>query len=139
MGIRDLTEVQVSLFMKYAWKMLVGGSLWSDFFKAKYMGNLHIAALINSNRGTRFWKGVLRVVPHVLNSSRFLVQRGEVNFWYDNWMGDGAVADEAEVFGDPTLKLREVVSDRAWDLCKLRELLSDNMVTKISSMQLRLR
>ncbi|XP_042962389.1 uncharacterized protein LOC122296652 [Carya illinoinensis] len=38
LGVLDLKEVQDSLFMKFAWKLLKGGSIWADFFRKKYVG-----------------------------------------------------------------------------------------------------
>lgn len=72
LSIQDLSEVQVSLLMKYAWKMVTGASIWTEFFKAKYVEKSHIATLVSSTRGSRLWKRVMRVLPHVLSNSRCL-------------------------------------------------------------------
>lgn len=51
LGIRWLSEVQNSLLMKFAWKILQGGSLWARFFSAKYVGDKHIFSSINLRKG----------------------------------------------------------------------------------------
>lgn len=66
LGMRDLSAVQTSLFMRFAGKLLVGNSLWAKFFKEKYVGNNHLTLIINSFRGSRFWKGVIAVMPIVI-------------------------------------------------------------------------
>lgn len=65
LGIRDLSDVLGSLFMNFSWKMLKGDSIWSKFFKAKYVRHSHIAALTSYSRGSRFWKRVFWVLPHL--------------------------------------------------------------------------
>lgn len=41
LGIRNLVEVQNSLLMKFAGKLIMGGSLWLDFFFQPNMCVIH--------------------------------------------------------------------------------------------------
>lgn len=41
--------------MKFAWKILVDNSLWSQFFSAKYIRTKHVS-LMDCTKGSRFWK-----------------------------------------------------------------------------------
>lgn len=66
LGISDLSEVQTSLLMKFAWKILQGNSLWAIFFSTKYVGDKHIYSVMNLRKGSRFWKGIMRLMPIVL-------------------------------------------------------------------------
>ncbi|KAG6627879.1 hypothetical protein CIPAW_15G160400 [Carya illinoinensis] len=139
LGIQDLSDIQVSLLMKFAWKLLKGDSLWAYFFKAKYLGNKHLFSLISSLKGSRFWKSILRVLPLVLNNSRCLICGGESSFWLDNWLGDGVVANSEIVLGNPDLKIRDVVVNDKWDISTLRSVVEAEMVEKIASVPVRLR
>ena len=84
LGIRDLSEVQSSLFMKFAWKLLVGNSLWAEIFRKKYVGDAHPASVLGNQWGTRFWKDIMFVLPLLISNSKYLVRCRELNFWYDN-------------------------------------------------------
>lgn len=44
-GIRELEDIQTSLHMKYAWKVLTSQDIWASFFHAKYVGDKHVSLL----------------------------------------------------------------------------------------------
>lgn len=50
LGIRDLSEIQTSLLMKFAWKIIQGNSFWSNFFSTKYVGDARISLIMNLRR-----------------------------------------------------------------------------------------
>lgn len=68
MGLQNLEEVQFSLFMKFAWKLLTQSSLWANFFKVKYIKDKHVM-LVCSRNGSVFWRSVVSMIPKVLNQS----------------------------------------------------------------------
>lgn len=45
LGIQDLAEVRKSLFLKFVWNLILGGSLWSDFFKKNTLGMVRLQHL----------------------------------------------------------------------------------------------
>ena len=42
MGLRNFEDVQVLLFMKFAWKLLTQNSIWVNFFKEKYVKETYL-------------------------------------------------------------------------------------------------
>lgn len=56
-GVRNLEEVQSSLFMKFGWNLLTTENLWTKFFKAKYVKLGHVALSIDDNKGSNFGEG----------------------------------------------------------------------------------
>ncbi|KAG2689159.1 hypothetical protein I3760_09G127200 [Carya illinoinensis] len=90
LGLRKLKEVQDSLFMKLAWNLLTGDSLWANFFKQKYVKNQHVT-LVDQRKGTLFWKHIVGMVPKVLGNSWWRVRNGDVSFWRDPWLKSGAL------------------------------------------------
>ncbi|CAI9786686.1 unnamed protein product [Fraxinus pennsylvanica] len=79
-GLRSLQEVRLSLHMKFAWKILTETSLWSTFFRVKYIKDKHVSQ-VDATKGSRFWKMVMSCMPDVLNRSRWRVKEGGVSFW----------------------------------------------------------
>lgn len=53
-GVRDLTEVQRSLFMKFGWQLVNQNSLWARFFHKKYVKLGHIVLSMTTGLGCRF-------------------------------------------------------------------------------------
>ncbi|KAG6707971.1 hypothetical protein I3842_06G057300 [Carya illinoinensis] len=114
LGIRSLADVQMSLSMKFAWKLLKGKLVWVKFFQKKYVVGKHLAALS----------------PMPQNSC-ILVRNGICNFWFDNWLGDGAIANSEDVSGDENLLVADTLNNSGWDVTKLHMLVSEKMVKKI--------
>lgn len=73
MDIQNLVDVQKSLFMKFAWKLLFDNLCWANLFKAKYVGEKHPATLSNSTR-SRFLKGIMFVMPIMLKISIIMIK-----------------------------------------------------------------
>ncbi|XP_042958094.1 uncharacterized protein LOC122293629 [Carya illinoinensis] len=139
LGVRDLMEVQESLFMKFGWKLLKGDSLWAEFFKKKYIGQDHVYKAIQVQKGTRFWKGVAELMPRVIKNSKWLVGNGNVNFWMDNWVGCGPLHDFCPVIGNIGLKVTEVFDNRGPKLEVIGDLVPDEVMQLIKEAGIKLK
>ncbi|XP_042964506.1 uncharacterized protein LOC122298703 [Carya illinoinensis] len=138
-GIRDLVEVQQSLFMKFGWKLVTGVSLWADFFREKYLRRDHVYNLMSKNKGSRFWKGIMEVMPRILLNSKWLIGAGNINFWMDNWLGGGPLKDLCPVVGSEHLQVAEVFDERGPKLDVLSQLVSSDIMQQIFVANVRLR
>jgi hypothetical protein len=92
-GIRNIMDVYSSLQSKFAWKFLSEDTLWSRFFKAKYVKNQHIS-LVDSSKGSRFWKMLINSIPLVIDKSFWRVKEGNLSFWRDKWMESGPICQK---------------------------------------------
>lgn len=82
LGIRDFGDIQRALHMKLAWLFISGQSWWEDFFRRKYVRSNHLSILV-PNKGTRFWKSIVRSISNVLSNSKWFVHEGNILFWFD--------------------------------------------------------
>ncbi|KAG2411275.1 hypothetical protein I3760_Q015100 [Carya illinoinensis] len=139
LGVRDLMEVQESLFMKFGWKLLKGDSLWAEFFKKKYIGQDHVYKAIQVQKGTRFWKGVAELMPRVIKNLKWLVGNGNVNFWMDNWVGCGPLHDFCPVIGNIGLKVAEVFDNWGPKLEVIGDLVPDEVIELIKEAGIKLK
>ncbi|XP_035546530.1 uncharacterized protein LOC118348600 [Juglans regia] len=69
-GLRNLMVVEKALHMKLAWKLLTKQSLWSNFFKAKYVRKNRIS-LIDGSKVSSFWKSILKCLLGIVNNSKW--------------------------------------------------------------------
>lgn len=130
MGFRNLQDVQKSLFMKFAWKLLTEDSLWSQFFKAKYIKDRHISLLPQGN-GTRFWKKVHSCLPEVLNRSKWKSRQGNISFWWDRWLDDGPIGAMHENVICPSMKVKECWVENEWDVEMLNRLIGEEKANEV--------
>ncbi|XP_042969076.1 uncharacterized protein LOC122301760 [Carya illinoinensis] len=130
LGLRKLKEVQDSLFMKLAWNLLTGDSLWANFFKQKYVKNQHVT-LVDQQKGTLFWKHIVGMVPKVLGNSWWRVRNGDVSFWRDPWLKSGALFNSCEIIEYPLLRVRECRLQHGWDVDLLYHLVGEVKMEEI--------
>ncbi|XP_042944792.1 uncharacterized protein LOC122278673 [Carya illinoinensis] len=138
-GIRDLVEVQQSLFMKFGWKLVTGVSLWADFFQEKYLHRDHVYNVMTKNKGSRFWKGIMEVMPRIFLNSQWLIGVRNINFWMDNWLGGGPLKDLCPVVGSEHLQVAEVFDGRGPKLDVLSQLVPSGILQQIVVANVRLR
>ena len=89
--IRSFQDVAKAMRMKMAWKLVTETSLWSTFFKQKYMQNIHPWYASNSKRPgcSKLWTEIASVMRSILLNSKWLIGNGNsTSFWYDNWFAD---------------------------------------------------
>ncbi|XP_040996793.1 uncharacterized protein LOC121242840 [Juglans microcarpa x Juglans regia] len=122
LGIRDFGDIQKALHMKFARRLIQVQSLWTDFFRGKYVQGNHLS-LLNPNKGTWFWKSIIRSIPEVLNNSKWMVREGNISFWYDNWEDGGPLSAHHQVIENPLLKIKECWVDDGWDIPLLERLM----------------
>lgn len=94
------------------------------------MGVKHLPTL-PTTIGSRFWKRITSVLPIVLKNSRILIKSGGCNFWFDNWLGDGAISDSHKVKGSENLVVADLLHNYGWDIHKVHDKVPENMVAKI--------
>lgn len=63
--------------MKFTWKILTENSLWSQFFRAKYIEGKHIS-LVDAHKGSQFWKDIMLCLPQVLSNARWWIRDGNI-------------------------------------------------------------
>ncbi|XP_042978817.1 uncharacterized protein LOC122309401 [Carya illinoinensis] len=130
MGFRNLQDVQKTLFMKFAWKLLMEDSLWSQFFKAKYMRDRHVS-LLPQGKGTRFWKKVHLCLPEVLSKSKWKLRRENASFWWDRWMDDGPIGASHGNVVSLDMKVTECWVDNEWDEDMLIRLIGEEKTREV--------
>ncbi|XP_042939531.1 uncharacterized protein LOC122274569 [Carya illinoinensis] len=130
MGFRKFTDIQKSLFLKFAWKIMVEDSLWSNFFRAKYVRQNHIS-LVERGKGTRFWRMVASCMPDVLNLSKWKIKNGNISFWFDKWLDEGPLCNLVPMGDSPSLLVTECKMENGWDAAKLHGTLGAELTEKV--------
>ncbi|XP_071940013.1 uncharacterized protein [Coffea arabica] len=111
------------------WKFRTGTSLWARFLRAKYYGACHPCQVELKVGVSATWKRIINVSREAELSMRWLVNAGTCDFWYDNWLGNGALFLKAPVQGD--LSFRDFIVDGKWNSVGLAEYLPRDITTMI--------
>ena len=107
LGIRKFIDIMKALRMKFAWRIQNSDSLWARFMKAKHG---IMAKDINEVKGTARWKKLQVAWITLKDHIQWMVGKGDVLFWFDNWSHMGPLAEVTDVeVVNPQLKLREVL------------------------------
>ncbi|XP_057965296.1 uncharacterized mitochondrial protein AtMg00310-like [Malania oleifera] len=108
LGVCDFGEVQKSLHMKFAWRLMTLDNLWTKFFRAKYVKQGHISMVVPKDSSSRFWKSVMWVLPQVTENVQLKVKNGKGSFWFDNWLASGPLCLQFNNIQNPLLNIKDV-------------------------------
>ncbi|KAG6658021.1 hypothetical protein CIPAW_04G130600 [Carya illinoinensis] len=131
LGIHDLVDVQESLFMKFGWKLISGNSMWSEFFQKKYLRREHVYKAMQMKKGSQFWKGIMEIMPKIIQNSKWLIGNGNINFWMNRWIGSEPLQEVCPVIGRNDLLLADVVDERGPNIDVLRNLVLPDILHQI--------
>ena len=105
----------------------MGTSLWASVLHAKYCRHQHPCQVELSSSASPTWKRLLNVSWEVELSMLWLVNEGSCSFWYNNWLGNGALFLKVSV--NLALLFRDFIVDGKWD----SNLLSQVFPTEITA------
>ena len=87
--MKDLRKQNISLLVKWWWKLETQEGLWQKIVKAKYLRNKTIASVRPRVSDSPCWKNLLKVKEIYFCGRRVILKRGDVaRFWYDPWFQD---------------------------------------------------
>nr|XP_027099065.1 uncharacterized protein LOC113718354 [Coffea arabica] len=128
-GFRRLKDIYKAFSFKLWWNFRKGLSLWAAFMKAKYCRLLHPCQVEIRTTDSALWRRMVNVSRQVELSMLWVVKNGACHFWYDNWLGSGALFLRATVV--PNLSFDNVFINGYWDVNKLYQTLPREMVPSI--------
>ncbi|KAF5468900.1 hypothetical protein F2P56_013011 [Juglans regia] len=129
-GMRNFDEVQRSLHMKFAWRLLTVDNLWTKFFRAKFVKHGHIFMAESRRNASRFWKSIMTMFPKVLDNVIVKVREGRSSFWFDRWLASGPLCASRNV-GHSKIRINDVWADGSWDENYLLELVGLEKIEEI--------
>ncbi|KAH0655402.1 hypothetical protein KY285_030284 [Solanum tuberosum] len=91
-GIRRLSDICTCLQYKQWWNFRSKVSLWSQFLKDKYCQRAHPVAKKFDRADSLMWKYMMKNKLQVEENIGWKIQSGSCSFWWDDWLGKGALA-----------------------------------------------
>ncbi|XP_042959541.1 uncharacterized protein LOC122294687 [Carya illinoinensis] len=130
-GMRDVAEVQKSLFMKFGWNILTQKSLWANFFRAKYLKNGHIERRPESKLVSNFWKKVKEGIKEVLAKSSWKVREGNISLWFDNFLPGGPISEMISQVEEPNTRLKDLLDKNRWEDERIQRLMDRQTANEV--------
>lgn len=97
---------------KLWWNFRKGGTLWSEFLMNKYCRVTHPVVRGWQYKDSHIWRRMVEVREKVEPEIEWKIGEGNLNLWWDNWSGKGAVVDLLNLRGKRRSK--EVLKE-AWE------------------------
>ena len=120
-GFRRLSDLYTAFSYKLWWQFRTESSLWVSFMRAKYCRGIHPCQAECKSFASATWKRMLDVSRQVELSMLWLVQDRSCHFWYDNWLGSGALFLKTPVASH--VSFRDFISQGHWDAHLLAQFL----------------
>lgn len=84
LGVKDLRKQNISLLVKWWWKLDALNGLWQDIVKAKYVKTESIATVRAKFSDSPIWKDLLKVKYYYLEGSNIITNSGNLTrVWHD--------------------------------------------------------
>ncbi|XP_071939020.1 uncharacterized protein [Coffea arabica] len=128
-GFRRLQDIYTAFSFKLWWNFRKGCSLWASFMKAKYCRLLHPCQVEIRSMDSAIWRRMVNVSRQVELSMLWDIKNGACHFWYDNWLGGGALFLRMTVVSN--LLFGDFIINRHWDVIRLYQTLPTDLVPSI--------
>ncbi|CAL9004423.1 unnamed protein product [Prunus brigantina] len=128
-----------ALLSKIGWRVQnKDNGLWAKIFEAKYLKGASILDTDNSTKksSSHTWKGIVHGVELLLKGMRWRIGLGDqIRFWKDNWCSDIPLLHQDGVLNvcDADCVVSSFYLHNWWDISKLREALTKDLVQQIVS------
>ncbi|XP_071939975.1 uncharacterized protein [Coffea arabica] len=128
-GFRRLEDVYTAFSCRLWWSFRIGTSVGAAFLRAKYCRGTDPCQAQLTLTALPVWRRMVNVSRQVEISMLWLVNDGSCHFWYDNWLGSGALFLRATVILH--LSFHSSIKNGIWDVSPLSHLLPSEIVSSI--------
>ncbi|XP_019191194.1 PREDICTED: uncharacterized protein LOC109185694 [Ipomoea nil] len=120
-GFLKMQELVDAASAKLWWNFRRGGTIWCDFMMAKYCRDSHPVVIGWQYKDSHIWRRMAHVRDRVEPQVAWQVERGELNVWWDDWSGKGALASVMNLRGKRKAKekIKDAVVDNRVNLQRL--------------------
>ncbi|KAL0292122.1 UNVERIFIED_CONTAM: putative ribonuclease H protein [Sesamum radiatum] len=131
-GVRRIQDVVQSFQLKMWWRFRNQNSLWSHFLLDKYCKGSHPVTVKPSYIASANWKRMCRNRKEAENHLFWSIGKGELSFWFDNWIGDKPLYEILPEHTWNSSPVNAYWENNSWNNSKLQEILPANVVHQIS-------
>ncbi|XP_027060814.2 uncharacterized protein [Coffea arabica] len=128
-GFRRLRDVYRAFSCKLWWGFRTGASLWASYMQAKYCREQHPCQVPLRVSVTATWRRMWYVSQQVELSMLWHINGDACHFWYDNWVGSGALSLSSTVI--PDLSFGDFITNGTWDAQLLSRALPPGIIPLI--------
>ena len=129
LSFRRLRDIYTAFSYKLWWKFGTGSSLWTVFMQQKYCRGVHPCQVELNLFSLATWRRMLNVSRQVELSMLWLIQDGSCNFWFDNWLGSGALFLHGPIAAN--LSFHDFITQGHWNVQSLFQTLPQKIIPAI--------
>lgn len=112
----------------------INSSLWATFLKSKYCKRSHPVSKIPNSSDSHGWKSLMKSRSKAEPKIIWKIQSGNSRIWWDNWIGEGALARIIQGLGKSAkVTVNDFIFNGDWDINKLSIVVPDHLIGKITS------
>ncbi|KAL0411457.1 UNVERIFIED_CONTAM: hypothetical protein Slati_3735400 [Sesamum latifolium] len=131
LGVRSLSDTVAAFSQKLWWRFRTSSSLWASFLKKRYCKRSCPVSTKIYSSGTSQWRRMRHAEKQTEKLIFWSLEKGEVCFWHDNWLGDSPLADLVQLSFTSHEKVNHYWKESAWDITKLQYVLSHDIIANI--------
>lgn len=133
-GFKDFTDMNSTLLAKQAWRVINNpNTLWVKVLKSIYYSEDNFLTAKRRRNDSWVWVSLLHGRDEILRSARWAVGNGEnISVQNDVWLASGQKIEQHLASDINKVKDLMEMTNRCWDLSKIKDNFSPEIAIKIS-------
>lgn len=86
LGVKQLAVMMAALQSKLAWAYIQGDTLWASVLRLKYGHPTEARGKACPRAASHCWKNIQPLLGLIQDNSRWIIGRGDKDFWRDRWL-----------------------------------------------------
>ncbi|XP_027184159.1 uncharacterized protein LOC113782466 [Coffea eugenioides] len=128
-GVWSIAKVYDAFPIKLWWTFRQQQSLWTEFLLAKYCKEVHPCLAEGVTSQSSMWRRLCSIQHLAEEHISWILGKGSMDFWHDNWLGTGALCHRVEIFQEH--RVSDFVIEARWNLGLLNQVLEPGVVRQV--------
>ncbi|XP_070046188.1 uncharacterized protein [Nicotiana tomentosiformis] len=129
-----MEDISKTFSSKRWWRLRTTDNLWSNFMNSKYCQRSHPVVKTWDKSQYSAWCDLKKirkdVEPHIL----WKINEASIDFWWDNWIGSGPIANVTHLNNKPrAMKVKVCLLERQWNTHMIANLVNANIFRDIAN------
>lgn len=115
-GFKRLQDICSSFEAKRWWRFRSEDNLWTEFLLAKYCPRSNPISKVQNTKDSSIWRTLLQIREQIEHNIMWLVNEGNILFWWDNWSNLGPIHQLCNSSNKPgNRKVCDFIRNSTWN------------------------
>ncbi|XP_020682081.1 uncharacterized protein LOC110099317 [Dendrobium catenatum] len=136
LGCKSMTDLASAFSFKLCYNLRANVSLWANFMRSKYCGDLHPSNCLYSKGHYKVWHCLCQIKWKLKSCLAWGLGEGNIFLWQDRWINGLSLEALLNTNSRSMVRVNFFYSANGWDLDKLSSIIPDSIIQMIANISL---